>query len=470
MKETMSTLPSKIDLGALYSPPIFDQLDLSSCVENALCLAIALQAKEYGQTIAPLARMAIYYDARIAQGMSASSEGSLARFAIPEAISRGITSEAVAAQAGEPYTAKADNPTLYQTAPTAAMVADAALHKVTGAVPEFAYDYGDSYQALHNKIEGFLLQGKPVMMGLTLPAWFSSQVLYADSSGTTQVGYIKNATSYTQMAALEQAGQAGIYKAVNNAHPTTDGHELLIVGLDDSLFSGQGGYIVANSWGTEQGVNGYFVIPYDLSSYGIVTPTNGQTHFASFDVINGFNGIDQTWTAERGQVAMMYASALNRAGENSGFNFYVDALHNGVQLNTLTEMLVNSAEGQALYSSGGVAMTTHDFINKVYSDIRGRVATTAEMTSGQNLMQLGTSRGQWLYGVMLDTQNGLNGTTTAEHDRFVNRSNVSEYFGVTARADDNHLQAAVTSLQGVTSNADTVEIAIIGLQNALHHA
>jgi len=52
---------------------------------------------------------------------------------------------------------------------------------------------------------------------------------------------------------------------------TSPNHAVVIVGWDDNLCGGQGGWIVKNSWGVNWGDNGFFYIPYNSCGIGHYT-------------------------------------------------------------------------------------------------------------------------------------------------------------------------------------------------------
>lgn len=450
----MSTIASSINL-AQFSGPVFDQLDLGSCTANAICQTVALQAHESGQFISPLARLALYYNTRTVGDPSAAyvDSGAALWTAVDVAISKGLTSETFATLQGESYKAKASSDN-WTKAPTQAMVDDAALHKVLSTT-HLNTSFNLSTQKNHEIIGEELMQGKVVMVGSSLPKWMQ-MVHYNEQGVNYQIGF--TASSFSALADLHDKGMAS--DPTGNSQ-SLGGHAFMIVGMDDSLFHGKGGYIVENSWGTGYGVNGFEVIPYDFIN-------NAAEGFGAttLQVINGFNNVDQTWTPERGQIAMLYASALNRAGEHQGIEFYVNSLHSGNSLKTLTNDLVNSTEGKALYTAGGAVMTNDQFIDKVFLDIRGRVGSVTEHYWGNQYLGL-ESRGDYLYDVMQETADRHGLTTQAEYDFLMNRTHVSENFGVTYQAGTAHLNDAHIALQGITSDANTVQVALVGLQHAL---
>ncbi|OFA02568.1 C1 family peptidase [Duganella sp. HH101] len=451
----MSTISSHISL-AQFSLPVFDQLDIGSCTANAVCQAVALQSHEYGQNIGPLARLALYYNTRTSGDPSQAyvDSGAAIWSAVDTAISKGLTSENFATQQGEGYAAKAvsDN---WTKAPTQAMVNDAALHKVLSSTL-VKTSSSLSTQQNHDLIGQQLMQGKVVLVGSNAPTWLN-HVEYNDQG----VHYSRpfQASSFNELADLHDKAMASNPEA--NAK-SLGGHAFMIVGMDNTLFHGKGGYIIENSWGTSFGVNGFEVIPYDFinnAAEGFGTTT--------LEVLNGFNNVDQTWTAERGQISMLYACALNRAGEHQGTEYYANALRAGTTLKFIANELVNSAEGKALYTVNGAVMTNDQFIDKVFMDTRGRVGSATEHYWGNQYFAAGETRGDYVYDIMHDTAARTGLTTQAEYDFLMNRTTVSENFGVTYQANNNHLHDAQAALAGVTSNADTVEAALIGVQHAL---
>ncbi len=457
----MSTVASYINLSS-FSPQVFDQLDLNSCVENAICQAIALQGNMAGQHIAPLARQALYYDTRVIENtLQYGDYGTLlVSHAISAAMTGGITSEAIASAAGEAYAAEASGN--WAKAPTDAMIKDAKQHLLTGST---SFDNGSSLtdNYLRAEIGEQLMHGKAVIMTATIPVWLSS-LHYNDVTTApplklpTAQAYAAN--SYSALAALHDKG-------MNTALPTADvasnvqnsgSHAFIIVGMDNSLFSGRGGYIIENSWGTSFGVQGYDVIPYSFRSEGFAVK--------EMAVLNGFNGMDQTWTAGRTQASELFASVLNRAGEYSGVKFWGDALQSGTTATQVIDGLLNSAEGKALYSVSGIPMNDTQFVTQTYLNVRGHVATQSNMDVALYSLQHDTTRAQFMETLIRATDTVSAGATMAEHDRLVNRTTAAEDYAITYHGQG-HLDVAASVLQNITSDANSVQAALIGLPHAL---
>lgn len=112
-------------------------------------------------------------------------------------------------------------------------------------------------------------------------------------------------------------------------------------------------------------------------------------------------------------------------------------------------------------------MTNDRFIDKVFLDIRGRVATASEHYWHNRYFAAGETRGDCVYDIMQQTAQRQGLTTQAEYDFLINRTTVSENFGVTYQANNHHMNDARIALQGITSDADTVQVALVGLRHAL---
>jgi hypothetical protein len=390
------------------------------------------------------------------------------------AMQYGVTTESLAASQGEAYGVGVDS-TGMPPAPTGAMVSDASTHKLFGYTQFNPAGMSDTQ--LHNAIDSALLKGKPVIVNIgSVPTWMY-QVYHRDASGNIFSEPYKASTTlspdaaFKALADLQHSGEAdsGV-SSINNGAFTTDGHCFAIVGLDDSLYSGAGGYIVENSWGltndqgTPQGYNGYYVIPKDFRSEGM--PLTGLVV-----TLDGFSGVDQTWTTNRGTVASIYQSVLNRAADYDGLLYWGSAMDKGATIRDVFNSMYNSSEGQAVYAG----LSDSGFINKAYLDIRGRAPTSSEASTELYLLQH-SSRADELYSIMLNEINYASQVTATEHDRFVNRTQVSESFALTYKGTG-HLDVATAALNGgtaggvsftaVTADANTLPATLIGIHNAL---
>lgn len=463
----MSTLPTRINL-ADYSIPDFNQGDQNTCTASVVTQAIRIQAHEYGLKVSELAVDALFYNALyLYQGSQAPTFTNInsTEWSLKAAMQMGVNTQAFATSQGQPYLSS----NVIPPAPTQAMVNDALNHRITGYTNLNVNSLSDT--KLHDTIVSELVKGKPVMLGVVLPNWMTSVEYYengvhymvpnsVDSSLTPDQAFKKLADMHMKAEATSPATNNAQYEGPN----VSGGHTLLIVGYDQTLFNNKGGYIVENPWGPGVGYKGYQVIPSDFRSQGM--------SLKEMQTLDGFQGVDQAWTANRDLTAMAYHSVLNRAADHDGLVFWSKALDSGISLADVTNALYNSAEGQALYAN----MDDTAFVNKIFTDIKGRVATASEMAVEKVILEH-TTRGQEIYSLMWNVHNHT-GVNQSEYDRFANRTQVSETFALTYNANG-HENIAYAALNGgtvegvsftaVTSNADQIPITMIGIHDALHY-
>lgn len=399
----MSTIATQISL-VKYSGPIFDQQQQGSCVANAICAAVALQANEYHQSVGPLARDQLYGDTRTLMGTFDSDSGSNVNLAFQAAETTGIANESSFAY----------NTTNEFTHPSQAVYTEAASQKVFSHTSLNIYQ---SYTGIRDTIATQLMQGKAVLV--------ESFIHYGFGEGPS----------------------------LNN--PINGVHEYLIVGIDYNT----GMYTVQNSWGTGWAQGGYGKIPFaELPGMDPANQPYGSD-LLQLDVINGFKGIDNTWTPERGQVSMLYASLLHRCGENFGEVGWAVNLHNGTNIVDIANAFYNSGEGQTLYGT----MSNQQFAASTYNSNTGRVADQAAIDLFAGQLNNGMSRGNLAYNLMHWVDIGND--TQAAADRLHNMQTVSENYGITMQIDGTHISVATEALRGVTDDANTVQVALTGIQH-----
>lgn len=399
----MSTIPTSISLVS-FSGPIYDQQQQGSCVANAYCADIMLQANEYHQSLPKLSAQFVYNDTRMLMNTFPNDSGSVVSYA-----QKAVTTDGVANESS--FTYGGGNECV---APSQAVYDEAATQKVLSFT---ALNIYQSYGNIANTIKQYLLQGKGVLCT-------TQELTLADGT------YIQG------------------------------GHEFIIVGADDNT----GMYTIQNSWGAGWGNNGYGQIKYTEFAVGWGHPTN---ELLGLDVINGFKGVDVTWTIERTRVAQLYASVLNRSGENFGITAWADVVKNGMSLSSLSNIFYNSNEGQKLYK----AMDDGQYINQLFHNILNRDVDKPGLDFFKSQLASGMSRGDLAYGIMhcIDTYTGTDASTKASHDFLENRTTVSMNYGITYQVNGDHYDAAVNSLQNVTDDADSIHIALVGIQHAVYN-
>lgn len=405
----MSTIATTISL-VQYSGTIFDQGTEGSCKANQICGALALMSNEYGVHIPDLARQQLYNDTRTFMGSFNTDSGSIAASAEKAATTIGIANESSFAYGPENLYVK----------PDASVYSQAATQKVS-SFSHAPVEGGVSY--VSNYIGNMLMQGKPVLV--------DAYVHY---------GFGVDPNSFL--------------------NPINGGHAYLVVGVDYASST----YTVQNSWGTQWANGGYGTIKFsDLPGIG---PTSGPVgapyqDLLGLSTINGFEGHDVQWTSSRHSVAELYVGILGRCSENSGMMFYDHALSNGVNLSQEADFLIGSAEGQTLYGS----MTNSQFASSIYSSVIGRAIDSGGQSFWTAALDGGMSRGA-VAEMIINTVDGGNDTVSS-HDRLANLATVAMNYALTYQIDGTHQDAAHAALVGVTSDANTVQAALVGVHTSV---
>jgi C1A family cysteine protease len=206
----IAALPSKIDLRP-HCPPVYDQGQLGSCTGNAWAGLVEFLLKKQGLSDFTPSRLFIYYNERVLEDDTAQDAGA--------SISDGAN---VVSKEGCPH----ENLWPYNI--------DAFAEKP----PQNVYHDGLSHLAFGVQqvqqnlaaMKEVLASGLPIVVGFTVYESFES----------------------------DQVTKTGIVPMPGHHEQVLGGHAVVVVGYDDS----QSRFIVRNSWGTQWGQEGYFLMPY----------------------------------------------------------------------------------------------------------------------------------------------------------------------------------------------------------------
>lgn len=392
-----------------WSGPIFDQGPIGSCAPNALASIIQMQMKMSGVEIPTLSRMGLYADVRNLQQTFHYDSGTSVSAMMTVAQTKGIGYEST-----WPY-----NYSNLYVQPSSEYVQEAAQHRM-GSFGEVSTE--TQWTIMANGVKMLLGEGKPVFLALMVDPWFMAQ------EGDLE----------------DQPG--------TGPDSSGSGHAVAIVGfsendtptdvLDDY-------YIVQNSWGTGWGDNGYGKL--NASELGV---SGGD--LIGMWAINGFDGVDWTYTQERNDVAELYVALLNRAPDHTGQDWWASRGHSQAEM---ADILLGFPEEQAIF---GVDSSDSFFIDKVYTNVLGRAEGTdaGGRAFWTNALTQNT-RGEVLVEILNITQSYKNGASTTHdadaqfsRDYFNNKVDVAMHLGVTYQSND--LQVANVALIGVTNDYSTV--------------
>jgi C1A family cysteine protease len=203
-------LPVSIDLRA-QCPPVYDQLALGSCTANAIAGALEFdQGKQNEPEVTP-SRLFIYYNERKMEHTIASDAGAAIRDGIKSVNVLGACDETL-----WPY-----DISQYMALPPRVCYLEAMKHR--------SVSYQRIPQSL-SQMKACLASGYPFIFGFTVYESFESDAV----------------------------AQTGIVPMPGPAESTIGGHAVLAVGYDDA----PGWFYCRNSWGSNWGMAGYFMMPF----------------------------------------------------------------------------------------------------------------------------------------------------------------------------------------------------------------
>jgi C1A family cysteine protease len=208
----------EVDPRSEYMTPVYDQLHLNSCNANAVAAAVDAARIVDGKNPLYPARLAIYWLERFVEHQSpVADDGAYGRDGFKVARRYGVIPEN-----DWPYTDDKSDPHFSQDP------------RQDSAWEGHHWILQDKYKAVRRSLTDFkrvLSNRQTIAFGFTVPASFDSPEMW----------------------------QTGIMADPDPSDLTEDGHEVLAVGY----LKDQPPYcLVRNSWGTEFGISGYFLMPW----------------------------------------------------------------------------------------------------------------------------------------------------------------------------------------------------------------
>jgi len=208
----LADLPPIVDLRPLC-PEIYNQGRLGSCTAQSLAAVHQFnQMKQKAKEIFIPSKLFIYYNERVMKGTVEIDSGAHLRDGIKSINELGVCPETM-----WPYDIKK-----FRDKPTKECYDEASDHQILG--------YSRVAQDL-NQIKGCLASGFPFVFGFAVYNFFESQ----------------------------EMAKTGILRMPTSSERMLGGHAVGCVGyLDDSKQ-----FIIRNSWGSDWGLSGYFLMPYE---------------------------------------------------------------------------------------------------------------------------------------------------------------------------------------------------------------
>ena len=210
MRRIPKKLPGKVDLRADCSP-VEDQGQLGSCTANALVGLLEYLEIVHKVAFVDLSRLFVYYNERVIENTVNEDAGAMLRDGIKTLVRQGVCLEK-----SWPYKISR-----FAVRPSAHCYREALNYQVL------------SYQRILtvNEMRACLADGFPFVFGFAVYESFES----------------------------EEVARTGMVRMPGSAERLLGGHAVLAVGYSDAKKQ----FIVRNSWGTNWGIGGYFMMPYE---------------------------------------------------------------------------------------------------------------------------------------------------------------------------------------------------------------
>jgi C1A family cysteine protease len=204
--------PPLIDLSP-FCPPIYDQGDLGSCTANALAGAYEFEKMKQKQSYFMPSRLFIYYNERVMEKTVKSDAGAALRDGIKSLNVQGVCPEDMWAYNIKKFASK----------PCSKCYTTAKKNEVQ--------QYLSVNHTSIDDIRQCFAQGYPIAFGISVYSSFMS----------------------------DEVTRTGIVPMPKPDESLEGGHAILGVGYNDTKRM----VLVRNSWGTEWGLKGYFLLPYE---------------------------------------------------------------------------------------------------------------------------------------------------------------------------------------------------------------
>lgn len=204
-------IPDMVDLTKKF-PPVYNQLNLGSCVGQGVVAAFDYERHRAGQPFLTPSALFCYYNARVIDGTEMSDGGTTIRSGI-----KAVVNEGVCPQTDWPYIESK-----VYTRPTPAAYKSAARYQIT-EYKRLVADLQVSIYALTREV--------PFVFGFSV-----------------YESFLSDAVAKTGMAPMPKEGEGLI-----------GGHCVVAVGFNNKTKK----FLCRNSWGTGWGLKGHFYLDYE---------------------------------------------------------------------------------------------------------------------------------------------------------------------------------------------------------------
>lgn len=158
-------------------------------------------------------------------------------------------------------------------------------------------------------------------------------------------------------------------------------------------------------------------------------------------------------------VTELYLGFFGRAPDAAGFGYWVNALANGVSVQTVANAMATSPEFVSNY--GG--LTPAQQVTKIYMNVLNRVPDAGGLTYWTNALNSGTSLSTVVWSIV---NSAFTQVGTADGLLVQNKATVGEYFAITLASNDT--AQAATAYNLVTSNPASVAQAEASLSSVTY--